>query len=181
MNARSLRAPSPLTSPPTIGVKRAPELARTMAEISNPGLSGHMIVPVIEWRRSWSLRPQSDTRGSPATDEPPNPCPPPNRSSRDRVYVYDVLSMISRRVKKPLTPSVSWRVSDRSLEVSLLTKPKRESTRDAASGTAPVAVSIADAGTNTGRLPSPARVKLGADTRLRSVDPVWLTPRAKDA
>ena len=37
MNARSLRSPSPFTSPLTIGVKRVPLVNRPMAAISNAG------------------------------------------------------------------------------------------------------------------------------------------------
>src|SRR5688500_154876 len=89
--------------------------------------------------------------------------------------------MISRRVKNPLTPSVSWRVSDWSFDVSSLTNPNRESTRDSESGMAPVAVSITVRSTYTGRKLSSASLKRGRLIRLRSVVPVWLTPRAKDA
>src|SRR5688500_6627087 len=155
-----------------MGVNGDPELTRTIADSSNPGLIGHITVPVIEWRRSWSLLPHSTRRGSPATAAPPNPCPAPSASSRDRVYVYDAFTWNSLRVTKPLTPSVSCRVSDRSREDISFTTPKVSSTREYRSETAPVAASILLDGTYTGRPPSALSVNCGDLRRLRSTVPI---------
>jgi hypothetical protein len=47
-NGRSFRSPSPLTSPPVIGVKNPPDLILAIAVTSIAGLIGHVTVPIIE-------------------------------------------------------------------------------------------------------------------------------------
>src|SRR5690348_16152392 len=48
MNGLSLRNPSPLMSPPTIGVKHPPDVSRAIAMSSITGLMGQVMVPSRE-------------------------------------------------------------------------------------------------------------------------------------
>src|SRR5690348_9423441 len=66
MNARSLRAPSPLMSPPTIGVNGAPEVRRAFAVSSSHDVTGCVTYPWIAWRMSMSPGDHSLTFGLPA-------------------------------------------------------------------------------------------------------------------
>ena len=75
-NARSLRAPSPLTSEATIGVNGAPELSRPIPVSSRSGPNGYVTTPSNWWRRSKSLAVHSRRLGSPAVVAPPKPCRP---------------------------------------------------------------------------------------------------------
>ena len=82
MNARSLRAPSPLMSLPMRGVKGAPEVRRTTEVTSSQAFTSHVVVPTMECRRSKSLVAQGNSLGSPAVVGEPKPpaalLPPPN-------------------------------------------------------------------------------------------------------
>jgi hypothetical protein len=60
-NARSLRAPSPLTSPPTIGVKGEPETKRAMSAMSSQRETGTAKVFVMLCR---SKRPPPSRKSS---------------------------------------------------------------------------------------------------------------------
>src|SRR2546426_5944591 len=63
MNARSLRAPSPLMSDPTTGVNGAPDVSRPMAPSSRALAIGRVTVARKAWRRSRSLVAHSRTFG----------------------------------------------------------------------------------------------------------------------
>src|SRR5207244_3268864 len=73
MNARSLRAPSPLMSDPTTGVNGAPDVSRPMAPSSRALAIGRVTVARKAWRRSRSLVAHSRTFGSAAVVGAANP------------------------------------------------------------------------------------------------------------
>src|SRR5688572_29479099 len=179
MNDRSLRRPSPLTSPETSGVKNPPEVTRAIAVSSNTGLTGHVAVARNAWRRLKSLVPRSAMFGSPAVVAPA-PRPPklatPRASSRDRMKVYDVVNRAARPVI-PQMLAVTCFVSDRRSDVTSLTTPKRGFRLEPLRAEAPVAGTIELAGVYTGRPPSVASENPRPVCRLRSVALVWATPR----
>src|SRR2546422_2901047 len=73
MNARSLRAPSPLMSDPTTGVNGAPDVRRAMAPSSRALAIGRVTVARKAWRRSRSFVAHSRTFGSAAVVGAANP------------------------------------------------------------------------------------------------------------
>src|SRR5437867_3189563 len=128
MNARSLRAPSPLTSLPTRGVNGAPDTTRMTDVTSSHDFTSHVVVPTNECRRSKSLRAHGKSLGLPAVvgepnpppAEPPPPPPPPLKKddwSDDRMSVYDRFQIKSFLVT-PFTDSVSCAVRDRKPDVT---------------------------------------------------------------
>ena len=72
--ARSLRAPSPLISDPTVGVNGVPDVRRPMAVISMAPVIGYVTVPRNECRRSKLEVAHSRVFGSPAVLAAANPC-----------------------------------------------------------------------------------------------------------
>src|SRR5690606_16339574 len=66
MNARSLYAPSPLTSPRTIGVNGEPDEMRAYAVSSISGVNGYAADRFSVWRRSLLLVAHPATFGLPA-------------------------------------------------------------------------------------------------------------------
>ena len=66
MNARSLRAPSPLTSPATPGEYACPDESREIVVNSTSELIGQVMVARKLWVRAKSLRAQSRSFGLPA-------------------------------------------------------------------------------------------------------------------
>jgi hypothetical protein len=181
MNARSLRAPSALTSDATIGVNGEPDESRPIAVSSSPSLNGYVTVPTNECRRSKLLGAHSRTLGSPAVvadENPPVADPPPADDwSCARDSVYETLKIAPARVM-PFAATASCLLSDARSEPTAITWPYCGATRDDTIDTAPVAGTIADGLANTGRLRSPASVNRGVASRLRSRNPYWFTPRA---
>src|SRR5260221_14628936 len=104
MNARSLRDPSPLMSPLTVGGYRWPAVRRAVIVTSSQVPAGIVTVPRSEWRRSKSEVPQLTTLGSPAGGAPPNPPPPPLNPfcwSRERRKGYAPLNVSPWSVTPP--------------------------------------------------------------------------------
>src|SRR5688500_13085957 len=193
MNARSLREPSPLMSEPTSGVNGAPDATRPVAVTSRPRLIGQVSEPVIECRRSNELTARSRMLGFPAVVAapklPPPPAPPPRPNpppsppndppddwSSAQPNVYPTLKM-APRVVSPCSDMVSCFAVDVRSDPTEKTCANAGSTRDASTFVTPLAGTIVDAGTNTGRFPSFVRVNCGVVFRLRSVYPVWAMPR----
>src|SRR5688572_21317972 len=114
---------------------------------------------------------------------PPRPNPPPSPPndppddwSSAQPNVYPTLK-IAPRVVRPPTDIVSCFAVERRSEPTENTWAKLGSRRDASTLVTPLAATIVDAGTNTGRLPSSASVNCGVVFRFRSVYAVWATPR----
>src|SRR5690606_23513326 len=80
MNARSLYAPSPLTSPRTIGVNGEPEERPATAASSISGVNGYATMRFSVWRRSLLLVAHSGTLGLPAVGVPANEPEPWSRA-----------------------------------------------------------------------------------------------------
>src|SRR5206468_9419635 len=144
-----LRAPSPLTSPPTTGVYGAPEARRATVVSSSHDTAGHDTIACSWWRRSRSLRPHADTFGFPAvvvaTPKPPKP-PGNDVWSRERMNVYDRFAWMPRRVNA-FSASVACFVSDWSPDPASSTRPSSGCSREPNSDVAPVAGTIVVAGT----------------------------------
>src|SRR4051812_41160368 len=81
----------------------------------------------------------------------------------------------------PLMPRVSCLVLELRFDSTWFTDPNCGNRREPITDTAPVAGTIVGAGAYTGRLFSFASVNFGTVSRLISVRPVWLTPRAYPA
>src|SRR5207244_4760995 len=131
-NARSLRAPSPFTSDPTMGVNGAPDVRRAMAPSSRAVAMGRVTVARKAWRRSRSLVAHSRTLGLAAVVGAANPWDAAQHEnddwSRARVKVYDTRSAALRVVPAP-KPRVTCRVSDRRSDPMTSTCPNSGCTR----------------------------------------------------